>query len=191
MRVLDPAGDDEREDAAVVASIDGEPVRWEAVKDLLQAESKRTTLAEFHLDEDTERARALNRYIDTRIMAKKGRAAGLEQDPVYQRRFKEYSKNHMTIMHRERLIREMDPTEEELWDYFEDNKDAITVREARKVQMVVLKTREEAEEVKGKIAAGEITIYEAARDYSIDPNAKQTLGEMDWVSKGHRFSGAR
>jgi len=185
--VLNSAGDDERKDAAVVARIDGEAVRWEEVKGLLQGESKRAAQAEFHLDEDTERARALNRYIDTRIMAKKGRAAGLEQDPVYQRRVKEYRKNHMTILHRERLIREMDPSEEELWDYFEDNKDAITVREARKVQMVVLKTQEEAEDVKGRIEAGEITIYEAARDYSIDPNAKQTLGEMDWVSKGTGF----
>ena len=71
---------------------------------------------------------------------------GLEQDPVYQRRVKEHSKNHMTNMHRVRLIREMDPSEEELWDYFEDNRDAITMREARKVQMVVLKTQEEAED---------------------------------------------
>ncbi len=81
----------------------------------------------------------------------------------------------------------MDPTEEELWDYFEDNKDAITVREARKVQMVVLKTREEAEAIKTRIGAGEITIFEAARDHSIDPNAKQTLGEMGWVVKGTGF----
>ena len=59
-----------------------------------------------------------------------------------------------------------------------------TVREARQVHMVVLKTQEEAEAVKTKIGAGEITIYEAARDHSIDPKAKQTLGEMGWVVKG-------
>jgi peptidyl-prolyl cis-trans isomerase C len=185
--VLNSAGDDEREDAAVVASIDGEPVRWEAVKELLVAESKRSARAEFHLDEDDERARVLNGYLDARIMAKKARAAGLEQDPVYQRRFKEHSKNHMTNMHRMRLVREMDPSEEELWAYFEDNRDAITVREARKVQMVVLKTQEEAEAIKTRIGAGEITMYEAARDFSIDPNAKQTLGEMGWVVKGSGF----
>ena len=185
--VLDSAGDDERKDAAVVASIDGEPVHWEAVKELLVSESKRSTRAEFHLDEDEERARALNGYLDARIMAKKARAAGLEQDPVYQRRFKEHSKNHMTNLHRVRLVREMEPSEEELWDYFEDNRDAITLREARKVQMVVLKTQEEAEAIKTRIGAGEITMYEAARDFSIDPNAKQTLGEMGWVVKGSGF----
>lgn len=185
--VLNSDGDDERKDAAVVASIDGEPVHWEAVKELLVTESKRTTRAEFHLDEDEERARALNGYLDVRIMAKKARAAGLEQDPVYQRRFKEHSKNHMTNLHRVRLIREMDPSDEELWDYFENNRDAITVRETRKVQMVVLKTQEEAEAIKTRIGAGEITIFEAARDHSIDPMAKQTLGEMGWVVEGTGF----
>jgi len=185
--VLKSAGDDEREDAAEVASIDGEPVRWEAVKELLVTASKRSSLAEFHLDEDEERATALNGYIDARILAKKGRAAGLEQDPVYQRRFKEYSKNHLTNLYRKRLITSMEPTDEVLWEYFEDNRDAITVREARKVQMVVVKTQEEAEAIKARIDAGELTIYEAARDYSIDPNAKQTLGEVGWVVKGSGF----
>jgi peptidyl-prolyl cis-trans isomerase C len=184
---LKPADDAERDDSAVVARIDGEPVHWETVKALLGAESRRSAQAEFHLDEDEERARALNRYIDARIMAKKGRAAGLEQDPVYQRRVKEYGKNHLTNLHRERLIRAMDPSDAELWDYFEENRDTITVREERKVQMVVLKTREESEDVKGRIESGEITIYEAARDYSIDTNATQTLGEMGWVSKGSGF----
>ena len=184
---FDSAGDDERKDAAVAASIDGEPVLWEAVKELLVAESNRSARAEFHLDEDEERARALNGYIDARIIAKKGRAAGLEQDPVYQRRYKEYSKNHMTNLHRGRLIKEMEPSDDELWEYFEGNRDAITLREARKVQMVVLKTQEEAEAVKTRIGAGEITMFEAARDHSIDPNAKQTLGEMGWVVKGTGF----
>jgi peptidyl-prolyl cis-trans isomerase C len=184
---LIPAGDAEREDSVVVARIDDEAVHWKDVKGLLHGESKRAAQAEFHLDEEAERANALNRYIDNRIMAKKGRAAGLEQDPAYQRRVKEYGKNHLTNLHRERLIRAMEPSDVELWEYFEDNRDAITVREARQVHMVVLKTQDEAEAIKNRIGAGEITIYEAARDYSIDPNARQTLGEMGWVTQGTGF----
>jgi peptidyl-prolyl cis-trans isomerase C len=184
---LDPAGDAERDDAAVVATINAEPVRWAAVKDLLGTESKRAAQAELHLDEATERAKALDRYIDARIMALKGRAAGLEQDPVYQRRVKEYGKNHLTNLHRERLIRSMEPSDAQLLEYFDAHRDAITVREARKVQMVVLETREQAEDIKNRIEAGELTIYEAARDYSIDPNAGQTLGEMGWVVKDTGF----
>jgi hypothetical protein len=170
-----------------VASIDGEPVRWGTVKGLLRGESKRAALAEFHLYENEERAKALNRHIDTRIMAHKGRVAGLEQDRTFQRRLKEFRKTRLTNLHRSKLIGAFEPTDDELWDYFEEHRDSITVREARKVQMVVLNTRDEAEQVKGRIESGEITLYEAARDYSIDPNAKQTLGEMGWVAKGTGF----
>ena len=39
--------------------------------------------------------------------------------------------------------------------------------EARKVQMVVVKSEQEARELKGKIESGEMTMYQAARDHSI------------------------
>ena len=58
------------------------------------------------------------------------------------------------------------------------------VPEARKVQMVVVKSREEAESLKGKIEAGEMTMYQAARDYSIAAKAKQDLGDVGWVNQG-------
>lgn len=61
------------------------------------------------------------------------------------------------------------------------------MQEARKIHMVVLKTREEAEAVKNRVSTGEITIYEAARDHSIDPMAMQTLGDMGWVTRGTGF----
>jgi parvulin-like peptidyl-prolyl isomerase len=61
------------------------------------------------------------------------------------------------------------------------------VPEMRKVQMVVLPTKEEAEDIKQKIDSGEMTIYQAARDHSIYPNAKSTLGEMGWVMRGTGF----
>jgi peptidyl-prolyl cis-trans isomerase C len=184
---LDPHEDDTRSDRVVMARIDGVPVVWKDVKDLLQTESRRTTLAEFHLDEDVERLEALERHIDLRIMASKGRAAGLESDPVYQRRLREYRKNRLTILHRENLIRQMEPNEAELWNYYEEKRDRIRVREARKIQMVVLDTRQQAESLKARIEAGELTLYEAARDHSIDPNAGQTLGEMGWVGQGTGF----
>ncbi len=32
-------------------------------------------------------------------------------------------------------------------------------------------------------------MFKAAQDYSLDPNAKHTLGDMGWVSKGTGFDG--
>jgi hypothetical protein len=63
----------------------------------------------------------------------------------------------------------------------------IRVPESRKVQMVVVATREEAEDLKRRIEGGELTMYQAAQQYSLDPTAKQTLGEMGWVSPGTGF----
>jgi hypothetical protein len=58
------------------------------------------------------------------------------------------------------------------------------VPEARKVQMVVIKTKGEADELKGKIESGAMTMYQAARDHSIAAKAKQDLGEVGWIKKG-------
>jgi parvulin-like peptidyl-prolyl isomerase len=185
--VLNPDKDEERTDATVVAKVDAAPVTWGEVKESMQGADRRTESAEFYLDTSTERQKRLDSYIDTLIMASKGRAAGLESDPSYLVRTGEYRKTHLINLHRSQLLHAWAPSDEELKAYFEAHKDKITVPEMRKVQMVVLATKEEAEDVKQKIESGEMTIFEAARDHSIDPNAKQTLGEMGWVMRGTGF----
>jgi parvulin-like peptidyl-prolyl isomerase len=120
-------------------------------------------------------------------MADKGRAAGLESDPVFVQRTGEYRKTRLINLHRSQLIQDWTPSDEELKAYFEANKDKIVVPEMRKIQMVVLETKEEAEDIKQKIESGELTIFQAARDHSIDPNARSTLGEMGWVTHGSGF----
>ena len=92
-------------------------------------------------------------------------------------------------MHRENLVRDMEPTDDELRAYYEANRDRIAVKEQRRIRMVVLPTREQADDIKARIDAGEITIYQAAVEHSIDPNAKQTLGDFGWVAKGTGFPG--
>ncbi len=176
---LNPENDETRKSDTVVATIEDDSVTWGQVRTLLISPSAK--------DSREERTKALNRYIDGRIMAKKGREAGLEKDPVFQARLKEYRKTRLINLHRTKLVEDITPDDKEIREYFKKNKEKIAVAEVRKIQMVVLKTREEAEEVKKKIDNGEITIFEAARDYSIDPNAKMTLGEMGWVSEGTGF----
>ena len=176
---LKPGDDEGRRDAEVVARIDGAPVLWGEVKEVLGTPVNAGSME--------NRTRALNRLIDQRVLAQKGRAAGLEQDPVFRRRLAEFKKTRLINLHRGNLSRGMQPSEEALAEYFEKNRDRIAVNEMRKVQMVVLESKEEAEEIKQKIDSGEITIYQAAMEYSIDPNAKKTLGEIGWVSQGTGF----
>lgn len=133
------------------------------------------------------RVEAVNARVDQDLMAQKGRAAGLENDPIYQARVGELKKTSLVNLHREGLVKRMEPTEEELRDYYDARREQILVKERRKLLMVVLKTREEAEQVKARIDNGEITIYQAAMDYSIHPDAKENLGDFGWVAQGTGF----
>jgi peptidyl-prolyl cis-trans isomerase C len=185
--VLNPENDDARTDDTVVATVDNTAITWGEVRELMRGADKRAESAEFFLDSDTERLKRLDVYIDTLVMANKGRAAGLESNASYVERTREYRKTRLINLHRSQLISNWTPSDEELKAFFEANKDKISVPEMRKVQMVVLKTQQEAEDIKQKIESGELTIFQAAKDYSIDPNAKQTLGEIGWVTHGSGF----
>jgi len=176
--MVDPEGDADRQDSDVVATLDEESITWGDVKGSLTF-TRTSTLA--------DRTEALNQFIDKRIMVNKARAAGVEQDPKFQERLNEFRKLRLISMHRGRLVEEMAPTDDEVRAYFEEHGEKITRKEARKVQMVVMQVKEDAERVKQQIESGEITIFEAAKDYSIDPNAKKKLGEMGWVTRGSGF----
>jgi peptidyl-prolyl cis-trans isomerase C len=178
---MDPLKDAERADTAVLATIDGTPLTWGSVKDQLGATVSSTS--------GDQRREAVNALVDERIMVVKAKSNGLEQDPVYQSRLGEFRKTRLINLHRDGLVKSMEPSAEELRAYFEANRARITIPEYRKVQMVVLKTEDEAKETKRKIDAGEMTIYQAAADLSIAPGAKENLGEIGWVEKGKALPG--
>jgi len=185
--VLNVDKDNTRTDDTTVVKVDNTAITWGEVREIMLGADKRAASAEFYLDSDTERLKRLDVYIDNLVMANKGRAAGLESDPSYVERTREYRKTRLINLHRGQLISDWTPSDEELKAFFEINKGMITVPEMRKVQMVVLKTKQEAEDIRQKIESGELTMFQAARDYSTDPNAKQTLGDMGWVMHGSGF----
>ena len=157
--VLNAEFDDRRSDADVVASYDSHRISWSQVKELMQGADQRAERASFYIDNDEERRKRLEQYLDNAIMTMKGRAAGLEKDPTFIKRTTEYRKTRLINEHRNGLIHSWNPSEDELKTYYVDNMDKFIVPEARKVQMVVVKTREEAESIKAQIDKGEITMY--------------------------------
>jgi len=176
--------DGSRADSTPLAEVDGETITWGQVSDKIIAAGKGATMTDPLAFESDARQDALEREIDLRILVQKAKAAGLEDDPVYKKRMQEYSKTSLIILHRERLVKNMEPSEQELKAYYKANRKRFMVPEARKVQMVVVKTRDEADRLKRKIEAGDMTMYQAARDHSIAATSKQNLGEVGWVSQG-------
>jgi len=181
---MDRAGDDARADEAPVAKIGDDVITWGDVKVTLIAAGKGATAMNPQAVEADARLAALQKAIDKRLMAQKARETGLDKDPVYQARLKEFRKTRLVNLHRENLAREREPSNEQLKAYYEANRNAIMQVEMRKTQEVLLKTREEAEALKARVESGELTMYQAAADYSIAPGAKQQLGEVGWVAQG-------
>lgn len=177
---LDPVWDTDRDPATVVARIDGEAIPWADVQAPLMTPRNAGSME--------QRLESLDRIIDNRVLAQRGRALGLEQDPIFQARVNEYKKTRLINLYRGQLIPSMIPNDKELAHHFEANRHSIAIPEARKIQMLVLETEAEAKEIQRRIEAGELTSYEAASQFSIDPNAKQTLGEFGWVNQGSGFA---
>jgi parvulin-like peptidyl-prolyl isomerase len=177
-------GDETRPADTVLAEWNGGAVTWGEVKNRLMAAGKGALKRDILAMEEEGRLAALKAEIDTRLLAQKARESGLDRDPTYLRRVGEYRKTRLINLHRAALARQFEPDELALIAYFEENQARITIPEARKIQMVVVETEREANEIKAKIEAGDMTLYQAARDHSIDPGAKRNLGEIGWVKPG-------
>ncbi len=176
---LDPEEDMVRTDATVIATVDDEPVSWGEIKGIL--------VKPLNAGSMENRRKALDQIIDYRIMARKARAAGLERDPLYQVRVNQFRKTRLINMHRANLFHTMAPGDEEMREYYEKHRDEIYQKPRRKIQIVVLGSKEDAEAVKSMVESGMITMYQAAAEYSILQGAKDTLGEIGWVTEGTGF----
>ncbi len=176
---LSPDSDDKRNSNEVVAIIDHKKITWEEFGKSLAGTNKKRDVE--------KRIDALNRFIDNKIMVEKAKNMGMEEDPLFLARVNEFKKVRLVNIHRAKLTQDMQPTDKELHSYFDKNRDKISIKEARKVQMVVLKSLKEAEVLKTRIETNDITMFQAAAEYSIDPNAKKSLGEIGWVNKGTGF----
>ncbi|PUB78064.1 MAG: hypothetical protein DBO99_08175 [gamma proteobacterium symbiont of Ctena orbiculata] len=179
IRHLEIEDDPLRSDQQVIAEYAGIKMTWSETKKYL------TTLNN-SIDLD-RRLQTLDKLIDNRLLAKRGREAGLDQDPGYQSALAEFSVTRLVNLHRSRLIAGMEPSAQEIDDYFARHRQRITFNEHRKLQMVVLQDERTAQDILEKLEKGELTIYQAARDHSIDPRARQTLGDFGWVEEGSGF----
>ena len=79
-----------------------------------------------------------------------------------------------------KLIRDVDASEEEMKKYYEDNKAQFKKAEMAKASHILVKTKEEAEDILEKINKG-MTFEEAAEKYSTCPSSEKggDLGEFE------------
>jgi peptidyl-prolyl cis-trans isomerase C len=186
-RVLSSDYDAKRSDADIVATFNTHRINWSQVKDMMRGADPGAGPAAFYIGDDEERRKRLEQFIDNAIMTLKGREAGFENDPVYIQRSDDYRKTRLINEHRNGLIHSWNPSDHELQAYLNANREKIVIPEKRRIQMVVVATEEEAQSIKQQIDENDMTIYQAALLYSIDPDAVRTLGDIGWVSQGSGY----
>ena len=186
-RVLSSDYDAKRSDAHIVATFNTHRINWSQVKDMMRGADPGAGPAAFYIGDDEERRKRLEQFIDNAIMTLKGREAGFENDPVYVQRSKDYRKTRLINEHRNGLIHSWNPSDHELQTYLNDNREKIVKPEKRRIQMIVVATEAEAQSIKQQIDDNDMTIYQAALLYSIDPNAVRSLGDIGWVSQGSGY----
>ncbi|MDR1570898.1 MAG: peptidylprolyl isomerase [Clostridiales Family XIII bacterium] len=84
-----------------------------------------------------------------------------------------------------------EPTEQEIRDYYDENKDSLQIAEKRAVSHILVgssehkdEDRELIEDIRAKIAGGEESFEDMAREYSTDSSNSGNGGAMDPVERG-------
>ena len=72
------------------------------------------------------------------------------------------------------------PNKQTLEDYYKAHPELSRVAEQWHIGQLIVKTKEEAEELRNKIIAGE-SLFKLAAEKSIDPYGRQEAGDMGWV----------
>ena len=183
-KVLNSDYDNKRSGADVVASYNHHRISWSQVKELMQNANRNASQTGLYITDNEERRTRLEQHLDNAIMALKGRAAGLEDDPLFVKRSSEYRKARLINEHRNGLIHSWNPDDETLRAYYDSNKAMFTIPEARRVQVVTVDTREQAETLLAQIRANELMIEQAAMEHSTDPQTRHTQGHIGWISRG-------
>lgn len=126
----------------------------------------------------------LDRLIIKKLLLKEAEKNTIEQDKEFQNRLSEI-KEQLIIesLLKKKLTSGANITDEALQKYYDDNKEKFRKEREINTRHIILKSPEEAKQVKDKLAAGE-DFNELAKKYSIDPNAKVTGGEVGFHPKG-------
>ncbi len=126
----------------------------------------------------------LDRFVIKKLLLKEAEKANVEQDKDFQNKLAEI-KEQLIIesLLKKKLTSSASLTDENLQKFYDANKEKFRKEREINTRHILLKSEEEARQVKEKLSGGEDFI-ELAKRYSIDPNAKVTGGEVGFHPKG-------
>jgi len=126
----------------------------------------------------------LDRLIIKKLLLKEANKDKMENEKEFQTRLLDI-KEQLLIesLLKKKIASDSQLSDEELKKYYDANKDKFKKEREINTRHILLKTEEEAKQIKEKLQNGD-NFVELAKQYSIDPNAKTTGGELGFYPKG-------
>lgn len=106
----------------------------------------------------------------------------LEKDDQFQNELKIVQANMLKQFYVKRLLSEANVSEEEMTDYYEENKARFMKPTQSRAKHILVDTKEQAEDIKKQIDSG-CTFEDAAKDHSKCPS-KEKGGDLGFFGKG-------
>ena len=126
----------------------------------------------------------LDRLVIKKLLLKEANKDKMENEKEFQTKLLDI-KEQLLIesLLKKKIASDSQLSDEELKKYYDANKDKFKKEREISTRHILLKTEEEAKQIKEKLQSGE-DFVELAKKYSIDPNAKTTGGDIGSHPKG-------
>lgn len=96
----------------------------------------------------------------------------------------QYSDERLPALLMETKINQWIPNDSALQDYFASHPELHKLKDRWHLAQLVVKTKQQAEELRAKIINGESSLFQLAGKFSIDPEARYNNGDLGWVLQG-------
>lgn len=135
------------------------------------------------LQNEAKRKQLTEQLISFELMNKFGKEIGLDKTQEYKDAIENISKEVITSMAINKILSDITVTDEEVKNYYEENKESFGQPATVAARHILVETEEEANKAKDEISSGEISFGDAAMKYSMCPSNMQG-GNLGEFSKG-------
>lgn len=126
----------------------------------------------------------LDSLIVKRLLLREAKKDNVENEKEFQDRLTDIREQLLIeALLKKKIAVSTQSTEEELKKYYDANKEQFKKDRELNTRHILLKTADEAKQIQSRLSKGE-DFAELAKQYSIDPNAKTTGGELGFHPKG-------
>jgi EpsD family peptidyl-prolyl cis-trans isomerase len=156
-------------------------------KELITEETLAPILAKVS-DEKREKTklRWIDYFIETKVFSREARKVGLERDPEVAREIRRGTEKILANAFRQRFIPDkLRITDSDIADFYESNLKQFRVPAKVRAKSILVKTKQEAEEILKALKKGTSFGY-LAQQKSLHPNASRRAGEIGWFGKGEK-----